>query len=107
AVTTVRRPLSGAPAVARLAGVEAVRLSLPYKLHHDLSIPDTHGNAKRSQSPPLVGLNGNNVVVGLVDSGIQYQHDDFKNPDGTSRIYSIWDQLTVGTAPQPYNYGNE
>jgi subtilisin family serine protease len=106
-VTTVRMPLSAAPAVARLAGVEAVRLSLPYKLHHDLSIPDVHGNAKRSQSPPLVGLNGNNVVIGLVDSGIQYQHDDFKNPDGTSRIYAIWDQLTVGTPPQPYNYGNE
>jgi len=106
-VTTVRMPLSAAPAVARLQGVEAVRLSLPYKLHHDLSIPDAHGDAKRTQSPPLSGFNGNNVVVGLVDSGIQYQHDDFKNPDGTTRIYSIWDQLTVGTAPQPYNYGNE
>ena len=106
-VTTVRMPLSAAPVVARLAGVEAIRLSLPYALHHDLSVPDTRGNAKRTQSPPLGGFNGNNVVLGLVDSGIQYQHDDFKNPDGTTRIYSIWDQRTVGTAPQPYNYGNE
>ena len=106
-VTTVRMPLSAAPAVARLAGVEAIRLSLPVKLHHDLSVPDVHGNMKRTQSPPLLGFNGNNVVVGLVDSGIQYQHDDFKNPDGTTRIYAIWDQRTAGTSPQPWNYGNE
>jgi len=58
-VTTVRMPLSAAPAVARLQGVESVRLSLPYKLHHDLSIPDVHGDAKRTQSPPLAGFNGN------------------------------------------------
>jgi subtilisin family serine protease len=106
-VTTVRMPVSALPAVAKLAGVQAMRLSLPIKLHHDLSIPDIHANNKRTQSPPLLGFNGNNVVVGLVDSGIQYQHDDFKNPDGTTRLYAIWDQRTVGTPPQPYNYGNE
>jgi len=106
-VTTVHMPVSAAPAVARLAGVQAMRLSLPIELHHNVSIPEVHANNKRTQSPPLLGFNGKNVVVGLVDSGIQYQHDDFKNPDGTTRIYAIWDQRTVGTAPQPYNYGNE
>jgi subtilisin family serine protease len=106
-ITTVRMPLSAAPAVARLAGVEAIRLSQPYRLDNDLSVPDTRGNLKRTQSPPLAGFNGNNVVVGFIDSGIQYQHDDFKDPDGTTRIVSIWDQLTIGTPPVPYNYGNE
>lgn len=106
-VTTVRMPLGAAPEVARLPGVESIRLALPIKLHHDLSIPDTRANLKRTQSPTLAGFNGNNVIVGMIDSGIEYQHDDFKNPDGTTRIYSIWDQNGSGSAPSPYGYGNE
>ena len=107
-VTTVRMPLSAAPAVARLAGRRggAALAAVPSSTTTS-RFPTRTRNTKRTQSPPLAGFNGNNVVVGLVDSGIQYQHDDFKNPDGTTRIYSIWDQLTVGIAPQPYNYGNE
>jgi subtilisin family serine protease len=106
-VTTVRMPLSAAPMAARLPGVEAIRLALPVELHHDLSIPDARANNKRTQSPPLSGFNGNNVVLGLIDSGINYPHDDFKNPDGTTRILAIWDQNALGTPPLPYNYGNE
>ncbi|MEP7027441.1 MAG: S8 family serine peptidase [Candidatus Eisenbacteria bacterium] len=106
-ITTVRLPMSAAAQVSRLPGVEGIRLALPYTLHHDLSIPDARANNKRTQSPPLAGFNGNNVVIGLIDSGIDYQHDDFKNPDGTTRLLSIWDQTTGGTAPIPYNYGNE
>jgi subtilisin family serine protease len=106
-VTTVRMPLAAAPMVARLPGVEAIRLTLPVQLHHNVSIPDTRANNKRTQSPPLAGFNGNNVVVGIVDSGINYQHDDFKNPDGTTRLLAIWDQTVVGSPPLPYNYGNE
>lgn len=106
-VMTVRMPLSAAPAIARLTGVESLRLALPMKKHNDLGVVDSKANLKRSQSPPLLGWNGNNVVVGIVDSGIQYQHDDFKNPDATSRLLSIWDQGTPGTPPAGYVYGNE
>src|SRR5207247_1323749 len=89
-VISVRMPVSAAPQVARLTGVSGVRLAMPIRLYNDLSIPDTKANLKRTQSPPLSGWNGSGVVVGLVDSGIEYQHDDFKNPDGSSRILSIW-----------------
>lgn len=106
-ILTVRMPLSAAPAIARLPGVESLRLALPLKKHNDLGVVDDRANLKRSQSPPLLGWNGNNVVVGFVDSGIQYQHDDFKNPDGTTRLLGIWDQNAGGTPPAGYAYGNE
>jgi subtilisin family serine protease len=32
------------------------------------------------------------VLVGIVDSGIDYTHPDFRNTDGTSRIAWLWDQ---------------
>ncbi len=106
-VMTVRVPLSAAPAIARLPGVESLRLSVPREKHNDLAVVDADANNKRTQAPPLTGWNGNGVVVGFVDSGIQYQHDDFKNPDGTTRLLAIWDQNAGGTPPPAFGYGNE
>ncbi len=106
-VTTARMPLSAAAQIARLPGVTTVRLATPLKPHNDLLVPDARANTKRTQSPPLAGWNGNNVVAGFIDSGIEYQHDDFKNPDGTTRLLSIWDQNALGTPPFGFGYGNE
>src|SRR6185503_9811915 len=74
-VTTVRMPVSALAQVAQLPGVQAIRMAMPVKLHLDASIPDTRANLKRTQSPPLAGFNGTNVVVGFIDSGIEYSHD--------------------------------
>ena len=51
---------------------------------------------------------GRGVVVGIVDSGIDIFHPDFRDPaDSTSsRILAIWDQLDdSGPAPIGYPYG--
>ena len=37
-------------------------------------------------------LTGRGVIVAIVDSGIDYAHPDFRNPDGTTRILELWDQ---------------
>ncbi|GLB30250.1 hypothetical protein LAD12857_21730 [Lacrimispora amygdalina] len=37
-------------------------------------------------------LTGNGVLVAVIDSGIDYYHDDFRNADGTTRILKLWDQ---------------
>lgn len=37
-------------------------------------------------------LTGRRVLVGVADSGIDYSHPDFCNPDGTTRILRLWDQ---------------
>nr|WP_245156610.1 S8 family peptidase [Clostridium aminobutyricum] len=52
---------------------------------------------------------GQDVLVGIVDSGIEYQHQAFLNIDNTSRIISIWDQTINdgGNPPEGYNYGTE
>lgn len=38
-------------------------------------------------------LSGCGVLVGIVDSGIDYFHEDFRNADGSSRILFLYDQV--------------
>ena len=55
-----------------------------------------------------IDLTGTGVVVGLIDSGIDYTNKEFLREDGTSRILSIWDQSdSSGIAPPGLGYGSE
>lgn len=38
-------------------------------------------------------LTGRGVLVAVLDSGIDYFHEDFRNADGTTRIVVLWDQV--------------
>lgn len=52
-------------------------------------------------------LTGVGCIIGLIDSGIDYAHPDFRNPDGTTRILSLWDQTIEGVPPEGYYLGTE
>ena len=58
------------------------------------------------QSPPPA-LSGRGVLVGVVDSGIDYENPDFRNEDGTTRIAALWDQTIPGNPPEGYTRGTE
>lgn len=61
----------------------------------------------RVQNPPLA-LQGSGVIVGFVDTGINYREDVFRREDGSSRILSIWDQtIQTGEPPAGFSYGTE
>jgi len=79
-------------------------------------IPQVLGNSKGAdpKNTPLANeflkgnLTGKGVIVGVIDSGIDWRHPDFLKPDGTSRIIAIWDLLDesyadsggkIGTSP--------
>ncbi len=56
---------------------------------------------------PAAGLFGRGVIVGIVDTGIDYRHPSFMNNDRTTRILSIWDQTVEGTPPRGFAFGSE
>ncbi|WP_313584640.1 S8 family peptidase [Lacrimispora sp.] len=60
------------------------------------------------QNNPYLSLLGQGILIGFVDTGIDYQHRAFRYSDGTTRIYSIWDQtLETGIPPQGFTFGSE
>lgn len=52
-------------------------------------------------------LSGKNCIVCIIDSGIDYEHPDFRNEDGSTRILNLWDQTVSGNPPQGYIIGTE
>lgn len=56
------------------------------------------------QTPPL-NLTGEGVLVGIVDSGIDIFHEDFRYASGKTRIAALWDQTAVGEPPEGYRRG--
>ena len=53
------------------------------------------------------GLTGKGILVGVVDSGVNFFHPDFRNEDGSSRILYLWDQSIPGNPPEGYTKGTE
>lgn len=62
----------------------------------------------RMQNQPVLSLKGTGVLVGFIDTGIDYTNPLFRYADGSSRIVRIWDQSSMeGTPPEGILYGAE
>ena len=64
---------------------------------------------KKVQNVPSLALNGQGVLLGFVDTGIEYTNPLFKNADKTTRIVSIWDQSieNMQASSDIFYYGTE
>ncbi len=57
---------------------------------------------------PGFDLEGEGVLIGFIDTGIDYISQAFRNADQSTRIVSIWDQtLDTGAYPENFYYGTE
>lgn len=81
------------PALASLPNVLLVEQPERPHLKLDYSIPDIKADKVWSRREgDFKGLSGDGIVIGVIDTGIDYIHKTFRNADGTTRILNIWDQ---------------
>ncbi|MBE6033131.1 MAG: peptidase [Clostridiales bacterium] len=59
------------------------------------------------QEQPFLNLKGQNVLMGFVDTGIDYTQPVFRYEDGTSKILYIYDQSVPGIPPEGFPLGTE
>lgn len=65
------------------------------------SVDQVHNGVGLSSS-----FKGKDVIMGYVDTGIDFNHPDFKDSNGNTRILRYWDHSTnTGGPASPYGYG--
>ena len=64
----------------------------------------TSSGILRVQTQPSLGYKGKGVLIGFIDTGIDYTHPAFIDSFGNTRILGIWDQEISSEMP-PYDLG--
>lgn len=74
----------------------------------DTGYNNLNEDAPQSATSFSANNKGRGVVIGFLDWGADFAHQDFVNQDGTTRFLAIWDQgarISSNNALQPYGYG--
>ncbi|WP_310595915.1 S8 family serine peptidase [Flavobacterium sp.] len=99
--------------VAALPEVYFVDTPKFLKKNNDISVASTGASLLHAGRLDNTAYKGDGVIVAIIDTGIDWDHPDFRNPsDQTkSRILRIWDQtltpITGETAPTGFSLGVE
>ncbi len=86
-------------------GVETIEASYRMLPALDVSVPEIRANLVNHSGE--TGFTGRRVICGIVDTGIDHTHEDFKKEDGSTRILAIWDQTIGGNPPEGFDYGHQ
>ncbi|KIC92967.1 S8 family peptidase [Flavihumibacter solisilvae] len=96
--------------VERLAASPSIkRIELPLLLvKTDTIIKKVTGVDKvlGGLNPLDKSYSGSNVIMGIIDDGIDITHPDFMDATGKTRIKTLWNMDYAGTPPEGYLYGH-
>ncbi len=108
-ITTADVPIAAIPALLATPGVEMVEAAGELSPLLNVSGPETESYTAWQYVPPasFTGSTGKNVIIGIVDTGIDLANADFRTPSGQSRIKYVWDQTGFGSPPSGFAYGTE
>ncbi|MGC8684665.1 MAG: S8 family serine peptidase [bacterium] len=108
-ILTATVPLSLVPSLAGKQDLINIELSRTLHPLLDISVPAVQGDLVHSGYYGLLPrpYTGKNVIIGIIDTGLDLTHPDFLYPDGSTRVIALWDQTVTINPPSGYTYGNE
>jgi len=100
---TARATAAHLQALAKMEAVEQIRASDRAELHNDEAAAFVGARALNNGLVEGTEYNGEGVISCVIDTGIDYDHPDFVDDSGNSRIISIWDQTFDTDGQTPYD----
>ncbi len=108
-MATARVAINDLPALEALDVVTYIEMGTPVYSKNDESKKMTGVDMVLAGNNLPQAFTGKDVIVGMVDLGLEYGHLNFWNADRTElRVKRVWNQwLENGNAPEPFGYGGE
>jgi subtilisin family serine protease len=110
-ISVIRVPLASLKGFIANKNIIRVEAYTPrmQPLNDTMAIQTNVVQVQNGNAPLTQGYDGSGVIVGIIDTGIDFTHPDFKDSAGKSRILNLWDQtLSPGSnTPSLYGYGRE
>jgi subtilisin family serine protease len=110
-IYSVELPVSELEPLAATPGVEFVEAGRELGPLLISSVPATRADQVHNPSNGAPGFDGSDVIVGIVDFGFDFTLDDFRRPDGSTRVAFLWDQSLTPSgsehAPAGFGFGVE
>lgn len=103
-LVTGRIPVARIEVVRANETVLSLKASQPVRPTLDATVR-VMGVAAKTLAAPATSKGGKGVVVGIIDSGGDFAHRNFRTPRGKTRLRALWDQSGVARAGSPFGYG--
>ncbi|MCP3939969.1 MAG: S8 family serine peptidase [Desulfobacteraceae bacterium] len=112
-IMTAVVPLGNLTKIVALTGVRSIKAGHSVKKFMNKSSGIDGVNLPNTEYPRNHN-SGKNVIVGVIDTGIDIQHPDFIDKNGNTRILAIWDHTLDSSdvsqkvsKPSGFSYGTE
>lgn len=108
-IASARIPVENIEAVSLLPEVKRVEMAIPVYQRMDKARPAANVDKVQAGEGLDMPYKGTDVVVGVIDLGLQYNHINFYDETGKNlRVKRVWNQnVRRGNAPEGYSYGEE
>jgi subtilisin family serine protease len=103
-LVTGRIPVARIEVVRSAPIVLSLKASQPVRPTLDATVRVMGVGAKELVAPAM-SRGGKGVVVGIIDSGGDFAHRNFRSSRGKTRLRALWDQSGVARAGSPFGYG--
>jgi subtilisin family serine protease len=102
-IASLAVPAGAVESLAALPEVRWLKAARSFRLMNEISTSDAYTGARTENA--VFGDAGEDVIVAVVDTGIDWSDGDFRDAGGGTRILGIWDQtLTDADHPPPAGF---